>query len=244
MPRFIDTAIRATLLGALLAGTATAAAAQDEAARGPTFTGTAAFVSDYRYRGVSLSNRDPAVQASIQLNTKAGFFAGAWGSSIANYGGATTEIDLYGGWTGPLGPFTATVGVYSYVYPGGNGVDTYEVYGSLARTFGPVTATVGVNFAPDQRNLNRSSRYAFLNVAAAIPDTPVTLKANIGHEQGSFVVDNTGQTTKKFDYLVGVDYKWKVLVIGVAYIGNDLPSRSVFNDNAKNRFVASVTAAF
>ncbi|QMW23119.1 TorF family putative porin [Sandaracinobacteroides saxicola] len=233
----------AALAATTAALAATPVLAQDEAPAW-AITGTAAFVSDYRFRGVSLSNKDPAVQASIQLTSKAGFFVGAWGSSIATYGGANTEVDLYGGWTGPLGPLTATIGVYSYLYPGGSGVDVYELYGSLAGTLGPVTATVGVNVAPDQKNLNRSSRYAYLNLAAAIPDTPITLKGNIGHEQGSFVVDGTGTTTKKFDYLIGADIKWRALTLGLAYIGNDLPSKNLFNTPAKDRFVVSLTASF
>jgi uncharacterized protein (TIGR02001 family) len=220
------------------------AMAQDEASF-PTITGTAAFVSDYRFRGVSLSNRDPAVQASLQLNTKPGFFAGIWGSSIANYGGATTEIDLYGGWTGPLGPLTATVGVYSYLYPGGSNVDTYEFYGSLGYTIATVTATVGLNIAPDQRNLNSSSRYAYLALAAGIPDTPITLKANIGSERGSFVVDlSPVGTRKKVDYLIGADFRYKALVLGVAYVGSDLPERSRFNQVGKGQVVVSLTAGF
>jgi uncharacterized protein (TIGR02001 family) len=235
--------ILAGLAGAaLIASTARA----EDGPKYPIISGTAAVVSDYRFRGVSFSNKDPAVQASIQLTTKPGFFIAAWGSSIANYGGANTEIDFYGGWTGPVGPFAATVGVYSYLYPGGRNVDTYELYGSLGYTIGPVAATVGVNFSPDQKNLNRSSRYAYLNLAAAIPNTPITLKANVGHEQGSFVVDlaPVNPSTSKFDYLLGADIKWRALTLGLAFIGNDLQDQDGFNNVAKNNFFISVTAAF
>lgn len=237
---------RAILAAAgLAAGVAMAApaTAQDEPSF-PNVTGTLGVFSDYRFRGVSLTNRKAAVQGSLQLNTKPGFFVGAWASNIATYGGADVELDLYGGWTGALGPATATVGVYSYLYPGGSGVDVYELYGSLGYTIATVTATVGLNIAPDQKNLNRSSRYAYLNLAAGIPDTPVTLKANIGHERGSFVVDPTGRTSEKFDYLVGADVKYEFLTLGLAYIGNDLPQKDLFNTAAKNRFVVSLTASF
>ncbi len=226
------------------------AALAEEEESFPKISGTAAFVSDYRFRGVSLSNRDPAVQASIQLTTKPGFFIGAWGSSIAEYGatedssGATTEIDLYGGWSGPLGPMSATIGVYSYLYPGGSNVDTFEFYGTLGGSFGPATLTVGLNWAPDQSNLNRSSRYVFGALAVAIPDTPLTFKTSIGSERGAFVVDGTGQTTTKFDYLIGVDLTWKMLTFGAAYSGNDLPAKSDVNTFAKNSFFVSLTAAF
>jgi uncharacterized protein (TIGR02001 family) len=237
------TMIQRSVMGVLALAVAGPALAQD----GPSFpnvTGTLAVVSDYRFRGVSLSNKKAAVQGSLQLNTEPGFFAGVWASNIAEYGGADVEVDLYGGWTGALGPATATVGVYSYLYPGGSNVDVYELYGSLGYTIATVTATVGLNIAPDQKNLATSSRYAYLNLAAGIPDTPVTLKANIGHERGSFVVDGSGRTTEKFDYLVGADVKYEFLTLGLAYIGNDLPEKDRFNTTAKNRFVVSLTASF
>ncbi len=227
--------------GAILVG-ATAVRAEEESF--PKITGSAAFVSDYRFRGISYSNRDPAVQAGITLNTKPGFFIGAWGSSIANYNGATTEIDVIGGWTGPLGPLTATVGFTGYLYPGGSNTDVVEFYGTLAGTAGPATVTVGLNWAPEQDNLYTSSRYMFGALGVAIPETPITLKASAGHERGALVVDGSGTTTNKFDWMVGADLSVLGLTVGAAYIGNDMPNKSMFNTSSKNAFVVSVTAAF
>lgn len=223
-------------------GTASAAVAQDESF--PKFSGNVAFVSEYRFRGVSMSNKDPAVQGALQMTTKPGFFVAAWGSSIAEYAGATTEIDVYGGWSGPIGPLTTTVGIYSYLYPGGSNVDVVELYGSVAGSYGPATLTVGINWAPDQDNLNRSSRYAYGLLTVAVPNTPFTLKGSIAHEQGALVVDPTGRTTKKLDYMVGVDTIYKNLTLGLSFVGNDLPEKDDFNPNAKNRFLVTLTAAF
>ncbi len=259
---------RSTLMAALpLAAAALvstgAARAQDEPSF-PKVTGSVGLYSDYRFRGVSLSNLDPAVQGSLQITTKPGFFVAVWASSIAEYGatedssGATVEVDLYGGWSGPLGPVTATVGVYSYLYPGGTGVDAVEFYGAASLPLGPVTATVGLNWAPDQKNLSRSSRYAYGSLAAAIPNTPITLKGSLGNEKGSFVVDESGSTTTKWDWLVGADVSLAPLnlaplTLGIAYVGNDLPRNTIDfgeggsfrpNRNAKDGFVISLSAAF
>lgn len=207
-------------------------------------SGSAAFVSDYRFRGVSLSDRDPAVQASIMASTKAGFFVGAWSSSIAEYNGADVEIDVYGGWSGPLGPFESTVGIYSYLYPGGSNVNIVEIYGSLSRSLGPAMLTVGVNWAPDQSNLDRSSRYAYGFLSVGIPNSIFTAKASVGQEKGALVADLSGQTTKKLDYMIGLDANFRNLQLGGAFIGNDLPEKSHFNTTAKNRLVISLTAIF
>ncbi|HEY7740572.1 MAG TPA: TorF family putative porin, partial [Steroidobacteraceae bacterium] len=46
---------------------------------------TVTAVSDYDFRGVSLSAKDPALQASIDYAHDSGFYAGAWASNI-DYG--------------------------------------------------------------------------------------------------------------------------------------------------------------
>ena len=74
---------------AALAATAFAAPAlaQDELEPaggdgGLDVSATVTGVSDYRFRGVSSSDRDPAIQGSVDLNYR-GFYVGAWASSIA-----------------------------------------------------------------------------------------------------------------------------------------------------------------
>jgi len=44
-------------------------------------SGSVTAVSDYRYRGISLSGNDPAVQASINYDDASGFYAGAFVST-------------------------------------------------------------------------------------------------------------------------------------------------------------------
>src|SRR4051812_17806657 len=39
-------------------------------------------VSDYRYRGISQSGRDPALQGGIDYTDKSGFYVGTWASTI------------------------------------------------------------------------------------------------------------------------------------------------------------------
>ncbi len=209
-----------------------------------SITGGAAFVTDYRFRGVSLSNKDIAVQPFITLNTEPGFFVALWGSSIATYGGSNTEIDVSGGWTGTTGPVTSTLGVYAYLYPGGTGVDVYEIYGSVAKTIGPVGLTLGVNYAPDQKNLYRDNVYVYTLGTIGIPDTPLTVKGSVGYEHGSFAAGAGSLNESKFDYMVGVDLKWKALTFGLQYIGNDVDKTSFNRPNTKGGVVFSVTAGF
>jgi uncharacterized protein (TIGR02001 family) len=239
----------ALMLGALAAPTAAVAQEEDKAV---TISGTAAFVSDYRFRGISYSDIDPAVQAGITLETKPGFFIGAWGSSIADFNGSTTEIDITAGWAGDIAGLSVSGGAIYYAYPGGTDTNIIEFFGTVGVPLGPVTATAGVNWAPSQDNLDRSSRYAFGMLSAGVPNTPITLKASLGNERGGLVADESGSTTSKWDWLVGADVTWEMLTFGVAYVGNDLTNRTIsdgessFRANrlAKDTVVFSVTAAF
>lgn len=240
----------ALMLGALAAPTAASAQEEEKAL---TVSGNVAFVSDYRFRGASLSNLDPAVQGGITLEHKSGLFVGAWGSSIANFNGSTVEMDAIAGWSGVLAGLDISGGGTFYGYPGGTNTNYVELFGTVGVPLGPVTATFGLNWAPSQKNLgDSSSRYAFGTLSAGIPNMPITLKATLGNERGGLVADDSGRTTNKWDWLVGADATFGALTFGVAYVGNDLTRRTIsdgestFRANrlAKDTVVLSVTAAF
>ena len=247
---FTTTMIALAALGS--AGSAIAQDAAPEETPAVTFTGTAAFVTDYRFRGVSLSDRDIAGQASITATSSFGLFASIWGSTIEPIGatatsnGAEQEIDLTVGFSKTFGNITPTVGVVGYFYPGGKDVAYYETFAALASTLGPVALTVGFNYAPDQENTATDNSYVYGLVSVGIPDSPITLKASVGYEDGFFDYGSGG----KVDYMVGVDAKYKFLTLGLQYIGNDLDravtggSGTTLGHNAKDGIVVSLTASF
>ncbi|MDR3453733.1 MAG: TorF family putative porin [Rhodoferax sp.] len=153
-------AVLATLTGWGTALAQTATPAAPEAAAAPTPDYTLAYnvgvVTDYRYRGLSQSSKDPALQGGIDFTHKSGFYLGTWGSTIhwtqddaKVYGlnpGATdsgsnhVEIDLYGGYKGQITKdLSYDVGLLQYWYPGNQyqnivqsaNVNTLEIYGAL-----------------------------------------------------------------------------------------------------------------
>lgn len=96
-------------------------------------------VSDYRYRGISQSRLQPAIQGGLDLGLPSGFYAGAWASSIKWIddagGNANVEIDVYGGWKGEVAKgLTLDVGALTYVYPSNDlnpSANTTEIYAAL-----------------------------------------------------------------------------------------------------------------
>jgi len=96
------------------------------------FSSTWTLVSDYDFRGVSQSAKDPAIQASADYAFgDSGFAVGAWASNI-DFGDTDehAELDLYANYTGKINDtFAITAGGTWYEYPLGEDADGYpEVY--------------------------------------------------------------------------------------------------------------------
>jgi len=221
-----------------LAAVATPALAQDDLA-GFSVSGNAAVVTDYRFRGISLSTGDVAIQGGIDLGHESGFYIGTWGSSLADGGGAvptygSTEIDVYAGWSGDVASgITADIGVLYYMYPNGTpgaDLDYWEPYASIGTTVGPVEATFGVAYAPDQDSLGSNDNlYLYLDTGVGIPNTPISVSGHVGYTDGALSFDPDGTS---WDWSLGAE--WAItenLALGVTYTGVEAPSVDRFTDD-------------
>lgn len=112
-----------------------------------SWVGNAGVVSDYLFRGLSQTNRKPAVQAGIEFYHASGWYIGGWGSNVSWLSDASTaaapvsssvELDLYGGYRGSFGgDWNYDLGAYHYQYPGSYPAgfilpNTSELYAALA----------------------------------------------------------------------------------------------------------------
>ena len=250
--------VRGAIAATLLVGTALSAApafAQDAAAPAEiTVTGSAAVTTDYRFRGVSQSAGDPAIQGGITVSHASGFYVGTWGSSIDLgsdvYG--STELDLFGGWTGEVSSgLTLDAGLLYYAYPGGHGGDSefFEPYASVSAMAGPAKVKVGATYAWKQDALpsvfgnKHDNFYVYGNVDIAIPNTPLTVSGHFGYTDGVLApsyystADKTG-----IDWSIGASATvYGPLSLGVSYIGVSGPSVDGYTDDA---VVGTLTASF
>ena len=95
-------------------------------------TATITAVSDYDFRGLTQTRQNPALQGSIDITGKSGWYLGAWGSNVDFGGDENVEVDLYGGFTGGE-TFPWDIGIIAYTYPQSNDLrDFPEIYASLA----------------------------------------------------------------------------------------------------------------
>ena len=94
-------------------------------------------VTEYRYRGISQSRFDPALQGGIDFTHKSGFYLGTWLSTIQwikDAGGESKfEWDIYGGYKFTAADIAWDVGYLRYQYNKahlGVSPNTDEIYGS------------------------------------------------------------------------------------------------------------------
>lgn len=238
----------------LLAATATPAFAQEVTAppKPVTVTGSVGVVSDYRFRGVSQSDKNLAIQGGITIAHESGFYIAAWGSNLAGwgtFGGANMELDLVAGVKVPVGGGTLDVGATWYMYPSGfDDTDFIEPYVKLSGTAGPVNLTAGVAYAPKQEALGPWSStgaiavtvpydnpgakddnlYVWGDISTGVPNTGLTLKGHIGYSNGNKglgpFATSVAPTGEYFDWLVGADYTIPglPLTLGIAYVDTDI----------------------
>lgn len=243
------------LLGLALALMSTPALAQDETPA-VTISGGATLVSDYRFRGISQTDKDFAVQGTFTVSHKSGLYATIWGSSIDDYvaAGGDQEIDLIAGFKKTFGGTTVDVGVLYYYYPGaeeiipGYASDFFEPYIGISHTFGPATAKVSAAYAPKSNALSvgagkEDNLYLAFDLSGGIPNTPLALSGHIGHSYGpSYLTIGKGYT----DWNVGATYTWKNLTFGVQYVDtNKALANPISGKNiSKGGVVGSVGVAF
>jgi uncharacterized protein (TIGR02001 family) len=249
------------------AAIAPAAYAQDEPVDDIKVSGSVTLASEYRLRGISQSDSDPAIQGGITVAHSSGVYVGTWASSLAGngtFGGSNMELDVIAGFSTAAGPVTVDVGGIYYIYPGTQGHDFVEIFGSVSGALGPVNAKLGAYWAPSQDNIGGDNIWVFTDLALPIEGTPITLKAHAGYSSGDSLYTNgagafapspvAGRNKDVFDYSVGVDLTWRALTLNVSYVGTDMDrahANAYYGAGTKTGrkitrgdIVATLTAAF
>lgn len=217
-----------------------------------SISGGATVTSQYRFRGISLSDEQPAVQGTVNLNHDSGAYAGVWVSSTggAQRGGSNAEVDLYAGYSAPLSSgVTLDAGLLYYAFPASKGgdFDFFEPYAGLSGTLGPATAKVGLSYAWEQDALRGNSNvYVFGDLSAGIPSTAFTVKTHLGYSKGDTPLSPSGDY---LDWMIGADYVVRGLTFGLSYVDTDLSAAQaarggVRKDIVDQAVVASVRVGF
>lgn len=224
--------LTAAVTAALMAGFgSTQAVAGDEF----EISGNIALTSDYRFRGISQSDEDPAVQGGFDVGFEPGFYLGTWGSSIDFGGGndtgsfSTVELDYYGGWRGPIGDsdFGIDVGYAYYDYPGDT-VDPKGDYQEFYLKGSWTTLVLGVAYSDDYYAKTGESWYFSGDYSFGLIDS-LTMGLHAGYssfDETGFLSNDKDDYT---DYAVSLTYNWASVDFSIAYVGTDLDEEDYFD---------------
>jgi uncharacterized protein (TIGR02001 family) len=206
------------------------------------FSANVAITTDYKFRGISQTNNDPAIQGGFDYGyLPYSFYAGVWASSL-EFGlgepdNASTEMDFYGGFTGEvLNGIGWDVGALYYYYPGRDGgpgaadFDYYEIYGSLSYDFGVASVTGGLNYSPDYFAESDTFLYYYGDVSVPLNVWGLSVNGHVGYND----IDDTdaffgmGFGDSYTDYSVGVSKDIGAFNFDVSYVDTTLDDTDCF----------------
>jgi uncharacterized protein (TIGR02001 family) len=229
-------AFRAALVALGLMATAPAMAADNTF--GPLGVAlNAGVVSDYRFRGISQSDKNPAFQAGAEATVTANDwltpYLGLWGSSVDFNNGTTAEIDAYGGLRGTFDKLGLDLGFIRYNYTGRaapEAQDFTEIKLGVSYDFGFALPSAAVYYSPEYFNNSGTGVYYTAGVAVPIPVTEFspTIKANIGKQTLDVPANffGTGATKDNYiDYNIGLFATYWGFTAGVQYVDTNLSRR-------------------
>ncbi len=219
-----------------------------------SLTGNLTLASDYRFRGISQTNKKPTLQGGIDFSA-GGFYLGNWNSNIDSdlYTGANLEMDFYGGYKGAAGSVGYDVGLLYYYYPGSGNtgagkIDNTELY--AAASFGPVTLKYS-HAVSDFFNAPDSKNSYYLDLSASHTVGRFTLGAHVGYQKlkgGARVTEIGGATLRNsiVDYRLGVTTDVSGFALGAALVGTnrDLAGSVAGRNISGDTLVLSVARTF
>lgn len=207
-----------------------------------TITFNAALTSDYRYRGISQTRLQPALQGGADHVHPSGWYAGAWGSTIKwveDAGGDNqAEIDLYGGKRGEFKPGIAyDLGLLRYVYPGNHlgrvagfaNANTTEIYAQLG------LGSAYLKYSRATTNLfgfAGSEGSGYLDIGANLDaGHGVTVQLHVGRQR----VKGNGAASYS-DWKIGASRPFGPASVSLAAVGTNA-DRAAYASPANGRFL-------
>jgi uncharacterized protein (TIGR02001 family) len=217
-----------SLLAVVLAGLPIIAQAA-EPAPDYTLTANVGFASDYRFRGISQTFKEPAIQGGFDFSHKSGIYLGTWASNVdASFlAGSNMEWDFYGGYNWQVNDDLAVnVGGLQYYYPGkdkaaaGFDPNTFELYaGATWKWFNlkysyATTKLFGISDS-------KGSGYLEGNVTYPLP-ADISLTLHYGHQYVSGDIVPGTSNDDYSDWKIGLSMPVKGFTVGLAYVDTDV----------------------
>lgn len=259
------TGIAATALAFGLASVVPAAMAEDtdsgEDVIPGTVSGGVALTSDYVFRGISQTDRDAAIQGSLEYAIETGIagtsaYAGFWGSNVNFNDGdeAHAEIDVLFGLRGDIGDsgLSWDLGAIYYWYPGASSRLDYDYWEIIPKLEYAINDLVSVNatyaFSPNFFADTGLGNYVEGGVSVTPPlpfkGFDLSIDGAVGYQ---WIESNSKAGVEDYlNWTVGATVTVKSVDFTIAYTDTDLSRSDCFSNTnlCDGRVIFAVGAAF
>jgi uncharacterized protein (TIGR02001 family) len=220
-----------------------AAPRQDGAPSPFEFSARAGFASDYIYRGVTLSDRKPAVGAGLEAALGL-LYAGATVTSVTLPSQPAAEITVNGGVRPKLWDIQFDFGWTSFLYPGETvpvgvaaGIDYWEAAGRADTRIGEALRVAGgFAYSPNVSNTGAWSKYAAFGLGVDLPRNalPQDVTASVTGSAGYYWFGNQSAALGGFplpaylNWNTGVTLTRKIFNLDLRYYDTNLSKEDCF----------------
>jgi uncharacterized protein (TIGR02001 family) len=183
------------------------------------FSGTITVVSDYRYRGISLSDNDPAAQLGVAYDDARGWYAGAFVSTVksSTYRTSGVQAITFAGYAWRLASgLSLEAGADYSVVTAEPRYDYPEVYVGFA--FQNLSGRV--YYSPRYAGLDSRAVYGELNLAQPLPEN-VRMLAHVGvlSSNAKPPYGYGGPTGSVVDFAIGAGADWQGFNLQLSWVG-------------------------
>lgn len=212
---------------------------------GGQISGTASVVSDYRYRGLTLSDQKPAAQIGFTYDDPLGWYAGAFGSTVrlASPAGPNVQAIAFGGFASRLASGIALEagGDYS-AFTGA----AYDNYGEIF--VGAATENVSARIYYSPRYFGQSSNavYGEINASQSLVGS-ARLLVHVGFLRTRYETGyRTSSAQRAVDGRIGVAIDLDPFRAELAWVGvsADDAGYRITGSNSPNTVVLTLSCSF
>jgi uncharacterized protein (TIGR02001 family) len=185
---------------------------------GAQVSGTASVASDYRYRGITLSDRKPAAQLGVTIDDPVGWYAGVFGSTVrlAPPVGSSVQAMAFAGLASRLSSgISVEVGGDYSAFTGARGYGYGEAYLGLAIE----NVSARIYYSPRYFGQQANAVYGEINGAHSLIDR-VRIFAHMGYlASRSDSIYGSRSDQRVWDGRIGLGFDFDLFQVELAWVG-------------------------